>query len=104
MSNPASDAYKTLFGDPQALTPEQQAIIDAIPAAKSVSDEMMDLVDRLGSEAEDVDPRAWEHLMVYAPQNPRFTMAEWTAHARKHRWRFDIDAPEDGVATEAKGA
>lgn len=70
MSNPASEVYKALFGDPQALTPEQQAILDAIPtkAARSISDEMMDLVDRLGSEAADVDPRAWEHLLVYAPK------------------------------------
>ena len=31
MSNPASELYKTLFGDPQELTPDQRAIIDAIP-------------------------------------------------------------------------
>ncbi|CAM8787082.1 hypothetical protein NCF_04298 [Burkholderia pseudomallei] len=35
--------------------------------AKSISDEMMDLADRLGSEWKDVDPRAWQHLLVYAP-------------------------------------
>ncbi|WP_260426377.1 hypothetical protein [Burkholderia cepacia] len=36
--------------------------------AKSISDEMMDLVDRLGSEWDKVDPRAWRHLLVYAPK------------------------------------
>lgn len=33
MSNPASETYKALFGDPAALTPEQQKILDAIPEA-----------------------------------------------------------------------
>lgn len=36
--------------------------------AQSVSDDMMDLADRLGSEFDDVDPRAWKHLLVYAPK------------------------------------
>ncbi len=31
----------------------------------------MDLVDRLGSEAGNVDPRAWEHLRVYVPVAPK---------------------------------
>jgi hypothetical protein len=35
-------------------------------------------------------------------QNPKFTMSEWAAHARKYRWRFDLDeAPSDGTATAA---
>jgi len=37
-------------------------------AAQPISDAMMDLVDRLGGEAKDVDPRAWQHLLVYAPK------------------------------------
>jgi hypothetical protein len=28
----------------------------------------MDCVDRLGSEADTVDPRVWQHLLVYAPK------------------------------------
>jgi hypothetical protein len=36
--------------------------------AQPISDAMMDLVDRLGSEASEVDPRAWKHLLVYAPE------------------------------------
>lgn len=36
--------------------------------AQSVSDDMMNLADRLGSEYDDVDPRAWKHLLVYAPK------------------------------------
>ena len=48
-------------------TPTPQA--DAAPSlAKSISDEMMDLVDRLGSEYDKVDPRAWDHLLVYVPR------------------------------------
>ncbi|WP_343618762.1 helix-turn-helix transcriptional regulator [Ralstonia sp.] len=39
--------------------------------AKPISDEMMDLVDRLGSESDKVDPRAWEHLLIYAPKPPQ---------------------------------
>ena len=35
--------------------------------SQSVSDDMMNLADRLGSEYDDVDPRAWKHLLVYAP-------------------------------------
>ena len=36
--------------------------------ARSISDDMMDVVDRLGGEWADVDPRAWAHLIVYAPK------------------------------------
>lgn len=35
--------------------------------ANSISDAMMDLVDRLGHEWKDVDPRAWSRLLIYAP-------------------------------------
>lgn len=35
--------------------------------AQSVSDDMMNLADRLG-DLPYVDPRAWRHLLVYAPQ------------------------------------
>lgn len=44
-----------------------QADAPAEARAKSISDEMMDLADRLGSEWKDGDPRAWQHLLVYAP-------------------------------------
>ena len=36
--------------------------------APSVSDDMMNLADRLGSEFDNLDPIAWRHLLVYAPQ------------------------------------
>jgi len=36
--------------------------------SQSVTDDMMNLADRLGSEYDDVDPKAWKHLLVYAPQ------------------------------------
>ena len=35
--------------------------------AQSITDAVMDVVDRLGSEWKEVDPRAWEHLRVYIP-------------------------------------
>ena len=43
--------------------------------AQSVSDDMMNLADRLGSEFDDVDPRAWKHLLVYAPKAAPATVA-----------------------------
>ncbi len=39
----------------------------AMPRARPLSDELMDCVDRLGSEFGSVDPRVWDHLLVYAP-------------------------------------
>ena len=42
--------------------------IDALSQAHSLTDELMDCVDRLGSEADTVDPRVWQHLLVYAPK------------------------------------
>ena len=47
------------------LTDEE---IDALSQAPSLTDELMDCVDRLGSEADTVDPRVWQHLLVYAPK------------------------------------
>jgi hypothetical protein len=47
------------------LTDEE---IDALSQARSLTDELMDCVDRLGSEADTVDPRVWQHLLVYAPK------------------------------------
>lgn len=38
MSNPPSDIYKQLVGDPQALAPEQQAILDSIPIRQGSAD------------------------------------------------------------------
>lgn len=34
---------------------------------RSISDDIMDVVDRLGSEADAVDPRCWDHLRIYMP-------------------------------------
>jgi hypothetical protein len=49
----------------------RKRIVYAAPTperAQPISDAMMDLVDRLGSEASEVEPRAWKHLLVYAPE------------------------------------
>ena len=35
--------------------------------SSTVSEDMMDVVDRLGSEHDEVDPRAWDHMLIYAP-------------------------------------
>jgi hypothetical protein len=40
---------------------------------KSTADMMMELADRLGELPDDVDPRAWEHLLVYAPKRHPLT-------------------------------
>lgn len=40
----------------------------AVANARPLSDELMDCVDRLGHEADAVDVRVWDHLLVYAPQ------------------------------------
>ena len=54
-----------VWGEWQGLTDEE---IDALSQARSLTDELMDCVDRLGSEADTVDPRVWQHLLVYAPK------------------------------------
>lgn len=41
-----------------------------LPKARSLTDELMDCVDRLGSEWREVDPRVWDHLRVYMPAQP----------------------------------
>jgi hypothetical protein len=46
----------------------RDGLLANFPKEKPISDAMMDLVDRLGSEASEVDPRAWKHLLVYAPE------------------------------------
>ena len=43
---------------------------------ESTTDMMMELADRLGELPDDVDPRAWSHLLVYAPQRQPLTDAE----------------------------
>lgn len=40
---------------------------------ESTTDMMMALADRLGELPDDVDPRAWEHLLVYAPKREQMT-------------------------------
>ncbi|ONC33733.1 hypothetical protein AQ914_25795 [Burkholderia pseudomallei] len=69
---PSISALRTLRDKLFAAAPQPaQADAPAEARAKSISDEMMDLVDRLGSEWKDVDPRAWQHLLVYAPAEAR---------------------------------
>ena len=62
--------------DPQGVLivpPGKVEMLAAKPTVESVTDCMMNLVDRLGHEASDVDARAWEHLLVYAPKKAQAT-------------------------------
>ena len=56
-------------GDPVSVdAAELLQRITAQPEQESTADMMMGLADRLGELPDDVDPRAWEHLLVYAPK------------------------------------
>ena len=46
---------------------QQDAQRTEVGNAQSLTDDLMDCVDRLGSEAETVDKRVWDHLRVYVP-------------------------------------
>lgn len=37
--------------------------------APTISQAMMDVVDRLGAEYDQVDPRCWDHMLIYAPKD-----------------------------------
>jgi len=41
--------------------------LSSMKKAQPISDVMMELADRLGSEADKVDGRAWAHILAYAP-------------------------------------
>ena len=60
----ASDVGTDVFG--LLVLPPGEPMY-AMPRARPLSDELMDCVDRLGSECGSVDPRVWDHLLVYAP-------------------------------------
>ncbi len=52
----------------RAIEQMREALAARQPVRSStVSDDMMDVVDRLGFEYEDVDSRAWDHMLIYAP-------------------------------------
>jgi hypothetical protein len=72
----------------QEEQPEQQA---EPVAAESITDAIMNLVDRLGSESKQVDLRAWPHLLVYAPQRKPLTDAEIEAKFLTCNGRWDGD-------------
>jgi hypothetical protein len=65
------------------LTDEE---IDALSQARSLTDELMDCVDRLGSEADTVDPRVWQHLLVYAPKPEEEPVAWITDGGKGELW------------------
>jgi hypothetical protein len=65
------------------LTDEE---IDALSQAPSLTDELMDCVDRLGSEADTVDPRVWQHLLVYAPKPEEEPVAWITDGGKGELW------------------
>lgn len=54
------------------LTKVQQDRLTALFAVepnRDLSDEIMVLVDMIGTRCHNVDLRAWDHLLVYAPQH-----------------------------------
>ena len=67
------------------LTDEE---IDALSQARSLTDELMDCVDRLGSEADTVDPRVWQHLLVYAPKPEEEPVAWITNGGKGELWWY----------------
>jgi hypothetical protein len=67
------------------LTDEE---IDALSQAPSLTDELMDCVDRLGSEADTVDPRVWQHLLVYAPKPEEEPVAWITNGGKGELWWY----------------
>jgi hypothetical protein len=62
--------------------------------AQSISDAMMDLVDRLGSEASEVDPRAWKHLLVYAPERAQESAGVLTDDQIREIWMRETGTTE----------
>jgi len=48
---------------------------------ESTTDMMMELADRLGGLPDDIDPRAWGHLLVYAPKKQWVSLTEWEREA-----------------------
>ena len=85
MFNPWTGTQRTtgdVGSDPQGLLicpPGGQLYAETrMPEARSISDEMMDCVDRLGSEFDSVDPRVWGHLLVYAPDDKVLARARAT--------------------------
>jgi hypothetical protein len=53
-----------------------------------LTDELMDCVDRLGSEADTVDPRVWQHLLVYAPKPEEEPVAWITNGGKGELWWY----------------
>jgi hypothetical protein len=72
--------------------------------SKSISDAMMDLVDRLGHEWKDVDPRAWSRMLIYAPsveQDERGTLvAEFNDAYRAFIGAFDTPQMRRQICNE----
>jgi hypothetical protein len=62
-----------------------------------LTDELMDCVDRLGSEADTVDPRVWQHLLVYAPK-PEEEPVAWITNGGKGElwWHRSSKFDEEG--------
>jgi len=68
---------------------------------KSISDEMMDLVDRLGSEFDKVDLRAWKHLLVYAPKPQELQPLDTPVEMNNYQGRWAYAAGWNACAREA---
>jgi hypothetical protein len=68
---------------------------------ESTTDMMMELADRLGELPDDIDPRAWEHLLVYAPQRHPLTDAQIWQLVNDCSFNRDLHADKFARAIEA---
>lgn len=62
-----TDVFGLLVLPPGEPLYASSAPLEGLPRARPLADELMDCVDRLGSEFGSVDPRVWDHLLLYAP-------------------------------------
>lgn len=77
---------------------ERHAVIDGIPVRDAIKAALaqQDVETALQAVSDFGQLQEQTHS-----QNPKFTMDEWAAHARKHQWRFD-EEPVTGVTTIAQ--
>jgi len=67
---------------------------------ESTTDMMLELADRLGGLPDDIDPRAWEHLLVYAPKRQPLTDAQIWQMVNDCSFNRDLHADKFARAVE----
>lgn len=92
-----------VFIDPQIPVPLASEP-EAQPVAGSLTDELMNCVDRLGHEADAVDSRVWDHLLVYAPKPVREPVAWMLKSGHGTQFRECSDNPMPDLMWNGKPA